>query len=145
MTWTIRCAETTNVDAIFDVRTSVTENILDRAQLTRMGITTDSIAQMIRHAPCAWVAVDAGTVVGFSMIDLSAGSLFAAFVLPAHQGRGIGKALVQAAESALFHRHEVVWLETGKTTRAAEFYRSLGWGNATDITDRDIRLEKPRP
>ena len=84
-------------------------------------------------------------VVGFSMINGEAGSLFAAFVLPAHEGKGLGTALVRMAEDALFQRHQVIWLETGKTTRAAGFYRHLGWGSETEITAHDIRLEKLRP
>lgn len=100
---------------------------------------------MISRSACAWVAIEADEVVGFSMADLERGLLFAAFVLPAYEGRGIGKALVEAAETALFARHAVIWLETGKTTRAAGFYRHRGWDNPIEITDRDIRLEKPRP
>jgi len=145
MTSYIRSATPADVDAIFEVRTSVTENLLTRAQLTEMGITKASVTQMIVDSPCAWVAVEDDEVVGFSMIDGDGGSLFAAFVLPAHEGKGLGRALVQVAEQALFQRHKVVWLETGKTTRAAGFYRHLGWGRQTDVTARDIRLEKSRP
>ncbi|ABC22380.1 GNAT family N-acetyltransferase [Rhodospirillum rubrum] len=145
MTLRIRAAEPADVGAIFQVRTAVTENSLTIAQLTEMGITTASITAMIIESPCAWVAVEGERVVGFSMADLEDGSLFAAFVLPSYEGRGLGKRLVQAAEAALFARHRVVWLETGKTTRAAGFYRHLGWANETDHGDGDIRLEKSRP
>ena len=100
---------------------------------------------MILSAPCAWVAVDAEKVVGFSMIDVDEASLFAVFVLPSYEGKGLGKKLVQAAEDALFERHQVAWLKTGKTTRAAGFYRHLGWGNETDVDGVEIRLEKSRP
>lgn len=141
----IRLAEPRDIEGIFQVRTSVTENILTMAQLTELGITPASIAEMIRRSRCAWVAVDGADVVGFSMIDPDEGSLFAAFVLPSHEGKGIGRTLVQAAEDALFARHPVAWLHTGKTTRAAGFYRHLGWGKETDVNDGEIRLEKSRP
>jgi GNAT superfamily N-acetyltransferase len=110
-----------------------------------MGITPATITKMIGQSACAWVAIEDDRVVGFSMADLQGGSLFAAFVRPSHEGRGIGKALVAIAEAALFERHAVIWLETGKTTRAAGFYRHLGWANPVEITERDIRLEKSKP
>jgi len=144
MTSYIRAATPEDVDAIFAVRTSVTENLLTLTQLTEMGITKASIARMIAESPCAWVAMEDGAVVGFSMINDESGSLFAAFVLPAHEGKGLGTALVRVAEDALFQRHHVIWLETGRRTRAAEFYRHLGWGSETEITAHDIRLEKLR-
>ena len=141
----IRSAEPRDVEGIFQVRTSVTENTLTAAQLAAFGITKASITEMILSAPCAWVAVDAEKVVGFSMIDVDEGSLFAAFVLPSYEGKGLGRKLVQAAEDALFERHQTAWLKTGKTTRAAGFYRHLGWVNETDVDGVEIRLEKSRP
>jgi len=145
MTSCIRAATPDDVDAIFVVRTSVTENLLTLAQLSGMGITKATVTRMIAESPCAWVAVEDNKVVGFSMINGDSGSLFAAFVLPAHEGKGLGTALVRVAEDALFQRHQLIWLETGKTTRAAGFYRHLGWGRESEITAHDIRLEKLRP
>ncbi len=145
MALAIRAARKDDVDGIFEVRTSVTENRLTLEQLTGFGITKAAVTEMIERASCAWVALDAEKVVGFSMADLDKGSVFAVFVLPAYERRGLGRALLQAAEEALFRQHAVIWLETGKTTRAAEFYRRRGWGNQTDISDRHIRLEKARP
>lgn len=130
VTFGIRVAVVADVEAIFQVRTSVRENHLDHAQLAQMGITPAAVTAMIAAEPCTWVAEEAGRVLGFSMIDLEEGSLFAAFVLPDHEGRGIGSQLVAAAEHALFTAHDEIWLETGATTRAAGFYRRLGWRDA---------------
>ncbi len=141
----LRPARLDDIDGIFHVRTSVRENALSLDALAALGITPASIAQMVQDAPCAWVACDGPTVVGFSMVDLDEGALFAAFVLPSHEGRGIGKALVAPAEHALFARHPVAWLETARGSRAEGFYRRLGWGQASDIGGGDIRLEKQRP
>lgn len=144
MTIEIRPATPADVSGIFHVRTSVSENVLSRAELADLGITEEAIADMIATSPCAWVAVQDDVVVGFSMIDADEGSLFAAFVLPAYEGTGIGRQLVEVAEQQLFTCHETSWLETGKTTRAAGFYRHLGWGNEQNIGNGDIRLEKRR-
>lgn len=140
----IRLAKPADVDGMFFVRTAVTENILTMAQMADMGITQASVTEMLIISPCAWVAVEGDRVVGFSMIDPEEGSLFAAFVLPSHEGQGIGTRLVLSAEKTLFQNHATAWLETGKATRAAGFYRRLGWGNERDIGQGDIRLEKHR-
>ncbi|MDF3837720.1 GNAT family N-acetyltransferase [Cupriavidus basilensis] len=140
----IRLARPSDVGDIFRVRTSVNENVLSVTEMADMGITEASVTDMIRSAPCAWVACENAQVVGFSMIDSNEGSLFAAFVLPSHEGKGIGKKLVQAAEEVLFSKHALAWLETAETSRAAGFYRHLGWGHERDVGEGDIRLEKRR-
>ncbi|MEG5465242.1 GNAT family N-acetyltransferase [Enterobacter chuandaensis] len=83
-------------------------------------------------------------MIGFSMIILDEGSLFAAFVLPEYESRGVGRSLVELAEQELFKHHEVAWLETDKNSRAAEFYRRLGWVEKENVSESDIRLEKLR-
>ncbi|TCP88839.1 acetyltransferase (GNAT) family protein [Rhizobium sp. PP-CC-2G-626] len=140
----IRRAETTDVSALFDVRTSVRENHLSREQLCGLGITEDSIADMITASTCAWVAVIGCEIVGFSMIDSADGSLFAAFVLPSHEGKGVGKQLVFTAEQELFRHFAEIWLETAKDSRAAEVYRHLGWRNEREADGNQIRMTKTR-
>lgn len=141
----IRPARPTDVPAMFHVRTSVRENTLTVEELAQLGVTPETITQALHAAPCAWVAEDAGKVVGFAMVDMDTACLFAAFVLPEHEGRGIGRRLVQACESALFQHHALAWLETARESRAAGFYRRLGWGHEADTGHGDIRLEKRRP
>lgn len=140
----IRPARVADVDAMFRVRTSVRENALTTDELAGMGITPDAIATAIRGSPCAWVAEVDGEVVGFVMVDLDTACLFAAFVLPGHEGRGIGKGLIRTCEAALFERHAVAWLETARDSRAAGVYRHLGWGHEVDVGDGDVRLERQR-
>lgn len=140
----IRPATVDDVAAMFQVRLAVTENRMTRDALAAVGVTPDSIAEAIRSAPCAWVATTEGEVAGFAMVDLDSACLFALFVRSNHEGRGMGSALCQVCEQALFAQHEVAWLETAKTSRAARLYRHLGWGNESDIGDGDIRLTKRR-
>ncbi len=144
MTVLIRPARRADVASLFQVRTSVRENRLTREEMLALGITEESVGGMIEHARCAWVAVDEGKTVGFSMIIPEEACLFAAFILPDYEGKGVGKKLVAEAEQALFKQHQTIWLETGKKSRAAGFYRHLGWGNESDIGDGDIRMEKMR-
>ncbi len=129
---------------MFRIRTSVRENTLTVEELAQLGVTPESLAQAVSGAVCAWVAEVAGEPVGFSMVDLATACLFAAFVQPAHEGRGIGKRLIRVSEEALFQRHAVAWLETARNSRAAGVYRHLGWGNERDVGDGDVRMEKQR-
>lgn len=138
----IRPAQPSDVDGIFLVRLAAHGNALTMTEMAAIGITRDSVTEMINAAPCAWVACLDEHIIGFSMIDADEGALFAAFVLPSYEGKGIGKKLVQVAEQSLFSQHAVAWLETAKSSRAAGFYRHLGWAHEQDIGNGDIRLEK---
>ena len=129
---------------MFRVRTAVRENHLSMTELAAMGITPEALCSAVQAEPCAWVASEAGEVLGFAMVDLQAASLFAAFVLPAQEGRGIGRALIAACETALFAQHDVIWLETDGASRAADIYQGLGWRVTQDLGDGDLRLEKCR-
>ncbi|EDW4455564.1 GNAT family N-acetyltransferase [Salmonella enterica subsp. enterica] len=140
----IRQALITDVDSIFEIRTSVTENHLSREEMRQMGITERSVADMIQKSTCAWVAMDGVKAVGFTMVLHDKGCLFAAFVFPEYEGKGIGRELLMRAEEELFKHHEVIWLETDINSRAARIYKHLGWGNKTDIDENHIRLEKKR-
>lgn len=140
----VRLATVADIPRIFAVRTGVRENHLSLAQLAALGITPDTIASMLQTADCAWVCACDGDVVGFSMVDLDDGVLFAAFVLPEHEGRGIGRALVEVAEAALFARHATIGLETAASSRAAGFYRHLGWQVVASLDGGDGRMQRHR-
>jgi GNAT superfamily N-acetyltransferase len=140
----IRAAVPADVNGIFTVRTSVNENILTREALQDMGITEATVREMIEAELCTWVALDGEIIIGFSMILSDEGCLFAAFVLPTYEGRGIGKALVDVAEQQLFLTHEQIWLETEKHSRAAGFYQRLGWVQEAELSGGDARFIKQR-
>lgn len=139
-----RLALPSDIKGIFDVRTSVKENHLSREEMERMGITESVVTDMIEKSRCAWVAEYDGKMTGFSMILPDEACLFAAFVLPEYEGRGLGRILVGLAEQEIFKQHEVAWLETDKNSRAAGFYRRLGWIEKGNVSESDIRLEKLR-
>ena len=139
-----RLALITDIEGIFEVRTSVKENHLSREEMEQMGITEIVVTDMIEKTRCAWVAVDDRKVIGFSMILPDEGCLFAAFVLPEYEGKGVGRSLVELSEQELFKHHKTAWLETDKNSRAAGFYRRLGWIEKGNVSESDIRVEKLR-
>ncbi len=138
----IRLAKLADIDAIFKIRTSVRENHLSQDQLAAMGITPEAISQAISETSCAWVAEVSGVPVGFSMVDIEEGCVFAVFVLPEFEGYGLGGNLMHKAESLLFRRHQTIWLETAEASRASGFYRNLGWQPVKNLPEGDIRFEK---
>ena len=130
---------------MFRIRTSVKENTLTPEELAELGVTPEPISEAVIGSPCAWVAEVMGEIVGFAMVDLENACLFAAFVLPGHEGQGIGRRLIHESKAALFERHPVIWLETDMDSRAAGVYRHLGWGYEASAGGNDVRLEKRLP
>lgn len=141
----IRPATEADVEAVFHIRTSVKENHLSLEQMTAMGITPDAIWEAIAAESCAWLAEAGGKAVGFAMVDMEEGCVFAAFVLPEWEGRGLGRRLMAEAEARLFRRHETIWLETDGRSRASGFYAHLGWKPTATDGNGDVRFEKKRP
>ncbi|MFP3515339.1 GNAT family N-acetyltransferase [Pseudomonas sp. SIMBA_077] len=140
----LRVAHFDDIDSIFDIRTRVKENHLSREQLAEMGITPDAIREALVQAPCVWIAEIDGICAGFSMADLQDGCVFAAFVLPEYEGLGLGRQLMDKAQTFLFERHPTIWLETAEASRAYGFYRALGWTPVERLPEGDIRFEKSR-
>ncbi|MBY0442698.1 MAG: GNAT family N-acetyltransferase [Mycobacteriaceae bacterium] len=138
----VRVAEAADIDAVFEIRTSVTENHLSYQQLVELGITQEAVLAMLADSPCLWIIEVDGTAAGFAMADIQAGSVFACFIRPQHQGRGLGRLLMQRAEEFLFQRHSTIWLTTTAGSRAFGFYDRLGWIAVQDLPCGSVRFEK---
>lgn len=127
---TIRVAHQEDIESLFEIRTSVVENHQSREEIAALGITPDSVAEMLTADCCAWLAEIDSTPIGFSIANGTEGMVFGMFVLPAFEGRGVGRALMQAAETWLWSQDtEEIWLLTGNdpNLRAYGFYLHLGW------------------
>jgi ribosomal protein S18 acetylase RimI-like enzyme len=142
----VRLATLADIDSLFAIRTAVLQNHLSRAQLADLGITPQVLADSIREAPCVWVAHLNGQPAAFSMVDLAEGEVFAMFVHPAYEGRGLGRRLMAVAEAALFERHDRLFLVTDgrDEIRANGFYQRLGWSKVGRVDGDDVRYEKSR-
>lgn len=116
------------------------------AQLEARGITNESVAASLLADRKAWVAEQDGGIVAFSMADRADPSIFALFVLPAYEERGLGSRLLELALHWLWQQGaERVWLDTGPGTRAQAFYQRRGWTHVGAGHGVDIRLEYARP
>ena len=139
---TIREATVADVPAMFHVRTSVTENHQSEAQLAVLGITRQTVAASLNERVKGWVAEEGDRVVGFGLADSSDASIFALFVLPAHERRGHGTRLLDAATAWLRRRGATqVRLDTGANTAAERFYRARGWRVVERLTrTNEVRM-----
>lgn len=143
----IRIADEADVPVLFDIRTSVRENHQSREELADLGVTPESITEMMRTSSRVWVAEVEGWPVAFSIADAGEGTIFAMFVRPGYEGRGLGRALMREAEAWLFGQEwEEIWLLTGSdpALRANGFYRHLGWRDAGLQADGQIKYVKGR-
>jgi GNAT superfamily N-acetyltransferase len=144
----IRRATANDVAAMFEVRTGVRENHLSMQQLATLGITPETLPPMLDGDGRGWIADVDGEVVGFSMADARQATVFGMFMRSGHEGRGIGRALMAAAEDWLFATGCTrIWLLTDADpqVRANGFYRHLGWIEDAIEDDGQMRFIKHAP
>ena len=141
----IRPATPADTATLFDIRCSVSENHLSRDELARLGVTSQTVADLLAGDGPGWIAELEGVGVGFSMVILSEQTVFACFIRPGYEGRGIGRRLMEAAEACLAaHGIEEAWLSTGAdpAIRANGFYQHLGWRPDGHLPDGQILYRK---
>jgi len=138
----IREASESDVAAMNHLRLQVRENVLSDSGLVTEAMTAEAITVLGR----GWVFDEAGQVLGFSIALDKEPSIWALFVLPGHEGRGIGHALLQSAVDWLWSRGaRRIRLSTDPGTRAERFYRNRGWKAAGTNAKGEIELELERP
>ena len=119
----IRRARPDERERITEIRYAVQENRLDDPTL----VTDEDYAWFEEH-PGIWVWDEGGQILGFSAGDTRDGTIWALFVDPACERRGIGRALFEAACETLRRAgHRTAMLTTDAGTRAERFYRAAGW------------------
>ena len=121
---TFRAATIGDIPAMSAVRLAVKENVLSNpARITR-----EMYADHVNGRGRSWVCEVEGEIVGFSSADGENASIWALFVHPSHESRGLGKNLLRLATDWLFSlgKREIV-LSTEAGTRADRFYEAQGW------------------
>jgi GNAT superfamily N-acetyltransferase len=119
-----RQAEKKDILQIQSVRHSVNENILSDPAL----VTDADCAEYLEIRGRGWVCEKQLEIVGFAIADLREHNIWALFVRPEYEHRGIGKKLHGMMLNWYFSKtSEKVWLGTAPGTRAEIFYRKAGW------------------
>lgn len=138
-----RAAVRVDIDAMHVVRCAVRENRLSRPDR----ITPDDYRAMLERDGRGWVAEVDGRIVGFAVADVRRFNVWALFVDPEHERRGIGLALHDVMMVWFFAQPGVerVWLTTAPGTRAEGFYRRAGWRACGLDAHGEMRFEMDRP
>ena len=109
------------------VRNSVKENQLSNPNL----IPDDLVEEFITKRGKGFVCEIDDIIVGFSIVDFVENNVWALFLLPEFEGKGIGKKLHQLMLDEYFSKtKETIWLSTEANSRAENFYKKQGWKNA---------------
>ncbi|MCX2583974.1 GNAT family N-acetyltransferase [Pedobacter sp. MR22-3] len=133
-----REAKTTDIHAIQIVRHTVKENILSDPAM----VTDKDCEEFITQRGKGWVCEVNEEVVGFSIVDLKVHNIWALFLRPEFEGKGIGKALHRLMMDWYFDQtHEPVWLGTSPNTRAEEFYARQGWKKVGVVNNGEVKFE----
>src|SRR2546421_7074882 len=121
------------------IRMVVRENILSDPARVK---PSDYERMMTNQRGKAWVGKLDGTIRGFSFADLQRRNLWALFVEPGYEGRGLGRFLHERAVDWLFKNGaQRVWLTTDAGTRARIFYDRAGWRETGIDASGECRLE----
>lgn len=135
---TIREATNNDISQIQVVRNSVKENALSNPAL----VTDDDCAEYINVRGKGWVCEVDGTIVGFAIADLQDNNIWALFLHPDMQGRGIGRRLHDTMLDWHFSQTmKDIWLSTAPNTRAETFYRKSGWRETGTYGKGEVKFE----
>jgi len=137
-----RRARPADIPAMSAIRLRVTENVLR----DRNKVTLQMYADYLDLLGRGWVGVSGNTVVGFAYASRADASIWALFVDPRHEGRGIGRRLLGFAMDWLFATGApAVSLSTGRGTRAERFYAASSWTLAAGGASDDVHFRRLAP
>jgi GNAT superfamily N-acetyltransferase len=135
---TFRVATTDDIDACTVVRMAVTENVLHNPALVPK---TAYVDYFTRHGR-GWVCEVEGKVVGFSIVGVAQHNVWALFVHPGFENKGIGRRLHDLMMDWYFDQtKETIWLGTDMGSKAEAFYRKIGWTAVGKHGEEETKFE----
>jgi len=134
----IREAILDDINQIQIVRNSVKENMLSNPDL----ITDKMVEEFLFERGRGWVCEIEDQIVGFSIVDLKGKNVWALFIKPEFEKRGVGIKLHDIMMDWFFNQTtDSIWLGTSPKTRAETFYRKSGWREIGKHGDDEIKFE----
>lgn len=113
-----------DIPAIQVVRNSVKENMLSNPAL----VSDADCEDYMFNRGKGWVCEIDGRIAGFAIADLVDENIWALFLHPEFERKGIGKTLHTIMMNWYFDQgKQNVWLSTAANSRAEYFYRNAGW------------------
>jgi GNAT superfamily N-acetyltransferase len=155
---TIQPARAADAAAYIDLRGQTRENAVSAARLASIGITEESWARdMVSGTLVGFTAAQNGALVGYCFGNAHTGEVVVLALLPAVEGRGLGRELLICVVRELRSRgHQRLYLgcSSDSHVRSHGFYRHLGWQPTGAIDDNNdeilelrlvARTEQARP
>jgi GNAT superfamily N-acetyltransferase len=135
-----RAAKLADIPALMEIRGAVLEN-----RLVTLRLDSGDYVQALTLEGHGFVAEVDGQLVGFACGRPVHRDVWALFVLPRYEGRGIGSALLALTVQWLFMQGlEEIGLTTAPGTRAERLYQHRGWEDVGPAgpSERKYRLRK---
>lgn len=133
-----REAKIDDIQQIQIVRNAVKENTLSNPNL----VTDEDCRIFLTERGKGWVCEINNQIIGFSIADLKGRNIWALFVHPTFEKKGIGRQLHDMMLDWYFSQtKEKVWLGTDPNTRAAAFYKNAGWKEVGIHGKGEIKFE----
>jgi uncharacterized protein len=137
----IRIAEEQDIPQMHRIRMSVTENRLSDPS----SVQPEDYQRILQKSGRGWVCEVGGHIVGFAVADLERSNIWALFVDPQYERRGIGRGLHDAMMEWMFSSGASnVWLGTESGSRAENFYRAAHWQLRGKQPNGEARYEMSR-
>ena len=134
----IRTAKPGDINQMQVVRNSVKENILSNPDL----VTDELCLEFITKRGKGWVCEIDNRIVGFSIVDLKDRNIWALFVHPDFEKKGVGNQLQRIMLNWYFDQtRDNIWLSTNPNTRAETFYLKSGWTPIGTLGNGEIKFE----
>ena len=133
-----REAEISDIAQIQFVRNAVKENKLSDPAL----VPDKDVEEYMTNRGKGWVCEVDEKIAGFAVVDLIDNNVWALFVDPDFEARGIGKKLHQIMMDWYFlQTKEKIWLGTDPNSRAYKFYQMQGWKEVGTHGKGEIKFE----
>lgn len=133
-----REAKIEDIKQIQIVRNAVKENTLSNPDL----VTDKDCEEFLTERGKGWVCEIDNHIVGFAIADLKENNIWALFLKPEFEGKGIGTKLQEIMLEWYFAKgKESVWLGTSPNTRAEKFYTKSGWIKNGMHGKKEIKFE----
>jgi GNAT superfamily N-acetyltransferase len=133
-----RDAQITDIPQIQIVRNSVKENTLSDPAL----VPDKDVEDYMTRRGRGWVCEINNTIVGFAIVSATDRNVWALFIQPGFEKKGIGRKLHDEMMDWYFcQTAEAIWLGTAPGTRAELFYRKAGWREVGTHGKGEIKFE----
>lgn len=133
-----REATTEDIPQMHAVRISVKENALSDPSL----IKEKDYEEYIINRGKGWVCEKQNVIVGFAIVSLADNNVWALFVHPQWERKGLARALHKIMLDWYFSKtSKTLWLSTSPNTRAEMFYRTAGWNQNGLQKNGELRFE----